>query len=76
MFRLKNIEVDVPGKKISFSYVGNDSKRESRIKYDANRRAQKFSVKWKKGREIMVENENWALLFEFTKVAEIEFKTC
>ena len=30
----------------------------------------------KKGREIMVENENWALLFEFTNVAEIEFKTC
>ena len=24
----------------------------------------------------MVENENWALLFEFTNVAEIEFKTC
>ena len=23
-----------------------------------------------------VENENWALLFEFTNVAEIEFKTC
>ena len=44
--------------------------------YDANGPAQKFSVKWKKGREIMVENENWALLFEFTNVAEIEFKTC
>ena len=67
MFRLKNVEVDVPGKKISLSYVGND---------DANRQAQKFSVKWKKGREIMVENENWALLFEFTNVAEMEFKTC
>ena len=45
-------------------------------KYDANRPVQKFSVKWKKGREIMVENENWALWFEFTNVAEIEFKTC
>ena len=45
-------------------------------KYDANRPAQNFSVKWKKGREIMVKNENWALLFEFTNVAEIEFKTC
>ena len=72
MFRLKNVEVDVPEKKLSFSYVGNDSKKE----YDANRPVQKFSVKWKKGREIMVENENWALLFEFTNVAEIEFKTC
>ena len=28
-----------------------------------------------KGERLMVENENWALLFEFTNVAEIEFKT-
>ena len=52
MFRLKNVEVDVPGKKIKLSYVGNDSKKESRKKYDANRPAQQFSVKWKKGREM------------------------
>ena len=63
-------------KKLNFSYVGNDSKKESRKKYYANRPVQKFSVKWKKGREILVENENWVLLFEFTNVAEIEFKTC
>ena len=56
-------------KKLSLpgSYFGNDSKKECRKKYDANRLAQKFSGKWKKGREIMV---------EFTNVAEIEFKTC
>ena len=32
MFRLKNVEVDVPEKKLSFSYVGKDSKKESRKK--------------------------------------------
>ena len=26
--------------------------------------------------ERMVENENWSLLFEFTNVADIKFKTC
>ena len=31
-------------------------KKENRKKYDASRPAQKLSVKWKKGREIMVEN--------------------
>ena len=51
MFRLKNVEGDIPGEKIKLSYVGNDSKKESRNKYDANRPAHKFSVKWKKGRE-------------------------
>ena len=31
----------------------------------------------KRGEKLyMVENENWELLFEFTIVAEIEFKTC
>ena len=30
----------------------------------------------KQGREIMVENKNWALVFEFTNVAEIEYNTC
>ena len=46
------------------------------VEVDVHRPAQKLSVKWKKGREIMVENENWALLFDLTNVAEIEFKTC
>ena len=54
MFRLKNVEGDIPGEKIKLSYVGNDSKKEVRNKYDANRPAQKFSVKCKKGREWLI----------------------
>ena len=60
-------------KKLSFSY---DFKKVGKKNMMPNRPVQKFSVKWKKGREIMVENENWTLLFEFKNVAEIEFKTC
>ena len=35
----------------------------------------KVQCQMEKG-ERMVENENWGLLFEFSNVAEIKFKTC
>ena len=60
MFWLQNIEGAVPWKIIQLIYVGNDSKKESRKKYEANRLAQKFSVKWKEGGR-MVENVNCQL---------------
>ena len=49
MFWLKNVEGAVPWKIFQLSHVGNDSKKESRKKYEANRPARKFSVKWKEG---------------------------